>query len=385
MSKKKQARTRKKAVQRRTTAASLPITVMIPSLNPDQKLVRYVRALSQEDFSEILVINDGSSSDYDPIFEEIAGIDKCTVIAHESNQGKGRALKTGMEYVLLNRPECAGIVTGDADGQHRVKDTLRVAKELMKDDSRLILGSRNFNAPHIPARSSFGNKLTSWVFALMFGQKLMDTQTGLRGIPLRIVPIMLEISGERFEYEMNMLIECRRRKITIYEIPIETVYIDENSSSHFNPIVDSVKIYWLIFRSFLSFIFTSVSCTLLDLLLFTLLARWVLPTDFGWRIPLATVLARVVSATVNFIVNKNIVFQKKGHLLSSAAGYFTLAVAQMSLSAFTVNRLYHLLGWHETLIKVIVDTILFIISYTIQKRVIFRPTPHTKEMSGHGH
>lgn len=348
------------------------ITIMIPSLNPDEKLIKYVRQLANESFREIVVINDGSAEKYDAIFDEVSAIEKCTVLRHEVNRGKGRALKTGMDYVLKNHPDCIGIVTGDADGQHRLKDTIRVAKELIKNDNRLVLGSRNFNSPNIPARSSFGNKVTSLVFAAMFGQKLMDTQTGLRGIPLTIVPSMLKISGERFEYEMNMLIECRRQKIEIFEIPIDTVYIDENSSSHFNPIIDSVKIYWLIFRSFFSFIFTSIGCTLLDLLIFTLLARLILPMDFRYRILVATAVARVISATVNFIVNKNVVFHKKGHIVSSATKYFCLAVVQMFISAKSVELFVGLLGWHETIVKAIVDTILFIVNYFIQKKFIFK-------------
>lgn len=358
--------------QRNQADKTMNITIMIPALNPDQKLTNYVKQLAQEDFREIVVINDGSSEKCDPIFDEIAAMDKCTVLRHEVNKGKGRALKTGMAYVLENIPDCVGIVTGDSDGQHRLKDTIRVAKELQKNDNRLVLGSRNFNSPNIPARSSFGNKLTSWVFALMFGQKLMDTQTGLRGIPLKIVPEMLTIFGERFEYEMNMLIQCRRQKIEIYEIPIETVYIDENSSSHFNPIIDSVKIYWLIFRSFFSFIFTSISCTLLDLIVFTLLTRLILPHDFPSRILVATAIARTISASVNFIVNKNVVFHKKGHVASSALKYFCLAIVQMTISAKSVEWLVSLLGWHETLIKAIVDSILFIFNYFVQKKIVFK-------------
>ncbi len=369
--KKKQAAKRRERSKKQANKA-MNITIMIPSLNPDQKLTNYVKQLVQQDFREIVVINDGSSEEYDPIFDEIADMDKCTVLRHKVNKGKGRALKTGMNYVLTNHPDCIGIVTGDADGQHRLKDTIRVAKELIKDNSRLVLGSRNFNSPNIPARSSFGNKLTSWIFAVMFGQKLMDTQTGLRGIPLTIVPDMLEIAGERFEYEMNMLIECRRKKIEIYEIPIETIYIDENSSSHFNPIVDSIKIYWLIFRRFFSFIFTSVGCTLLDLLIFTVLARLIIPSDYAYRILVATAIARVISATVNFIVNKNVVFHKKGHIVSSAFKYFGLAIVQMFISAKTVEFLLGLLGWHETIIKAIVDTILFIFNYFFQKHFVFK-------------
>lgn len=369
--KKSQAAKRRER-QRKQADKAMNITIMIPALNPDHKLTNYVKQLANEDFREIVVINDGSSEKYDPIFDEIASMDKCTVLRHKVNRGKGRALKTGMDYVLKNHPDCIGIVTGDADGQHRLKDTIRVAKELIKDDSRLVLGSRNFNSPDIPARSSFGNKVTSTVFAVMFGQKLMDTQTGLRGIPLKIVPRMLKISGERFEYEMNMLIECRKHKIEIFEIPIETVYIDENSSSHFNPIIDSVKIYLLIFRSFFSFIFTSIGCTLLDLALFTVLARYIIPGDFRYRILVATAIARVISATVNFIVNKNVVFHKKGHMLSSATKYFCLAVVQMFISAKSVEFFVGLLGWHETIVKAIVDTILFIFNYFIQKKFVFK-------------
>lgn len=348
------------------------IVVMIPSLNPDTSLIDYVQELAKEDFHKIVIINDGSSDEYTEVFTQIARMEKCTVLTHEVNKGKGRALKTGMEYVLKEYPDCAGIVTVDADGQHKINDTLRVAAAIEKNRKRLVLGSRDFSAPNVPARSSFGNKLTSFVFAAMFGQKLMDTQTGLRGIPLKIVPTMLAINGERYEYEMNMLIECRRRKIEIYEIPIETVYIDENDSSHFRPVVDSVKIYWLIFKSFFSFIFTSLSCTLLDLLLFTLLAKLILPADFGHRIQAATILARVVSSIVNFTINKNVVFQKKGHLASSAAKYFCLAVVQMLISANVVSWLYQLLQWHEVIIKAIVDIILFFVNYTIQKKFIFK-------------
>lgn len=347
------------------------IIIMIPSLNPDEKLVNYVDALSKEDFRHILVINDGSSEEYNYIFDELAKYEKCTVIRHEVNKGKGRALKTGMEYVLTHFPDCVGIVTGDADGQHRLADTIRVAQALEDKDDRLVLGSRDFNSANIPARSSFGNKLTSQVFALMFGQKLMDTQTGLRGISLKIVPKMLQVSGERFEYEMNMLIECRKQKIEIFEVPIETVYIDENSSSHFRPVVDSVKIYWLIFKGFLSFAFTSVSCTVLDLLLFQLFIGVILPETLVDRILIATVIARIISSIANFVINKNVVFHKKGSLISSAIKYYILVVVQMFISAYAVTWLFDWLGWGEVILKAIVDTTLFFVNYFIQKKLIF--------------
>ncbi|MDD6395350.1 MAG: GtrA family protein [Acutalibacteraceae bacterium] len=348
------------------------VVIMIPSLNPDEKLVNYVDALSREDFRHILVINDGSSEEYNGIFDRLKSYEKCTVISHDVNRGKGRALKTGMEYVLTHFPDCVGIVTGDADGQHRLIDTIHVANALEEKDDRLVLGARNFNSGNIPARSSFGNKLTSQVFALMFGQKLMDTQTGLRGISLKLIPKMLQVSGERFEYEMNMLIECRKQKIEIFEVPIETVYIDENSSSHFRPVVDSVKIYWLIFKGFFSFAFTSVSCTVLDLLLFQLFIAFILPQTLAHRILIATTIARVISSVANFLVNKNVVFKKRGSLVSSAVKYYILVVIQMLISAYAVTWLFNWLGWGEVILKAMVDTTLFFVNYFIQKNIVFR-------------
>lgn len=348
------------------------IIVMIPSLNPDKSLIDYVEALAKEDFRQIIVINDGSSQKFRKKFARIAKIDKCRVLTHKVNKGKGRALKTGIQFVLKHFPDCEGIVTVDADGQHKLNDVLHIAAAVTENDNRLVLGSRDFNAPNIPARSSFGNKLTSRVFAVMFGQKLMDTQTGLRGIPMKLLPAMLEISGERYEYEMNMLIECRREKIEIYEIPIETVYIDENDSSHFRPVVDSVKIYRLIFKRFFSYLFSSLFSMAVDLLLFTLLARWILPAEYAHRIQIATILARVVSCTTNFLMNKNMVFHKKGHLGSTAVKYFCLAAVQMLVSANAVNWLFRLLQWHEVILKVMVDTVLFFVNYTVQKKFVFK-------------
>ncbi len=348
------------------------VVIMIPSLNPDQKLVNYVSSLSVADFRHIVVINDGSSSEYDRFFDEVARFENCTVLRHERNRGKGRALKTGMNYVLEHFPDCVGVVTADSDGQHKLEDARAVAQALVANDSRLVLGSRNFKSKNIPARSSFGNNITSVVFAIMFGQRLMDTQTGLRGIPLRIIPTLLNIGGEQFEYEMNMLIECRRRHIPIFEIPIETVYIEDNKSSHFRPVVDSFKIYLLIFREFISFILASLSCTLLDLCIYAILIKLILPAELGARIIIATVIARVISSNVNFFTNKNLVFHKKGHTMASAAGYFSLVVIQMLVSASLVTLLFHLLGWDEVLIKAIVDTALFFINFFIQKKLIFK-------------
>ena len=223
--------------------------ILIPSLNPDDKMVDYVERLSENGFDKIMVINDGSSAEYDSFFERAAEGGRCVVLKHEVNKGKGAALKTGMAYYMEHFSGCDGIVTGDADGQHSITDTLKLAKRLEAEQDALLLGCRDFSQKNVPARSRFGNRTTSVVFKITHGLWISDTQTGLRAIPDALVSSFVNVGGERYEYEMNMLIECARKKIPVREETIETIYIDDNSGSHFHPVRDSMRIYGLIFRS----------------------------------------------------------------------------------------------------------------------------------------
>lgn len=358
------------------------VVILIPSLNPDEKLVNYVKELAGYGFPKILVVNDGSSSDYDCFFEECAAFEQCTVIRHEVNRGKGRALKTGMTYYLEHfADEYGGIVMGDADGQHALKDTAHIAEMIEEMPDTLVLGSRDFDLPNVPKRSRFGNKTTTLVFALLYGQRINDTQTGLRGIPNALMPWLIEIDGERFEYEMNMLIECRTRKVPIVETPIETIYLDDNSSSHFNPIRDSLKVYWLLLGRFIKYLCSSLVSSVVDILVYTLLVTLILPHNLVGGVLLATVIARVISSTCNFFINRRIVFKKHGDLTKSIAKYFALVIALILASSALVSGIRDLLNlipeWNlqtkdTPLIKICVDMMLGIVSYNVQKRWVFK-------------
>lgn len=177
------------------------------------------------------------------------------------NLGKGRALKTAFNHCLLASggisggadSVCRGIpgcVTADSDGQHTPADILACMRSLWDNPESLILGCRDFDGPAVPARSSFGNKCTRQVFRYLLGLSVSDTQTGLRAIPAFFMEKLLEVKGERFEYETNMLIEAKNLNIRILEVPVKTIYIEENKTSHFNPIKDSLRIY-LVFGKFL--------------------------------------------------------------------------------------------------------------------------------------
>ncbi len=355
---------------------------MIPCLNPDEKLVEYVDRLASNGFEHIIVINDGSSEKYDSFFEQCAAYKQCTVLRHEINQGKGRALKTGMKYYLEHFAGCDGIVTGDADGQHTIEDTLKLAKLLSERQDALLLGSRDFSGDDIPARSRFGNRMTSVVFKITHGAWLTDTQTGLRGIPDSMVKLFSNIEGERYEYEMNMLIECAERRIPMVEQTIQTVYIDDNSSSHFHPIRDSIRIYWLILKNIIMYLASSLTAFLVEFILLFLLDRLLLPAIAPniadakllrfVSILLEGGIARGISSLVNFCINKKIVFKKKGHTVSSMGKYIALVIANYLVSYSIVGLISTIFGYEPVWVAPIVSVVMVIFTYTLQKIWVFK-------------
>ncbi|MCU0285696.1 MAG: glycosyltransferase family 2 protein [Acidobacteria bacterium] len=218
------------------------IPILIPAYNPDETLLKVVTGLMSEHFEHIIIVNDGSPQECLPIFEQLAKIPQCSLLTHTQNRGKGRALKTGLNYFYEHFPGCAGIVTADADGQHLPADILKIAKELKNQTGQLILGVRRMDHK-VPFKSLFGNVLTRFVFRFVTGANVSDTQSGLRGLPVEMIKPLLDIPGERYEYEINMLIWAARKTGKIIEIPIHTIYIEGNKRSHFNPFSDSLKIY----------------------------------------------------------------------------------------------------------------------------------------------
>ncbi len=354
--------------------------VLIPSLSPDQRLPDYVRDLLESGFGGVVVVNDGSKKEYDPFFEACAAMDGCTVIGYEVNHGKGYALRYGIRHIYENT-SFEGIITADSDGQHTPVDTAKMAAEM--DGEHLWLGSRDFTSANtnIPKRSRVGNRITSFVFKLFYGQYLPDTQTGLRAFPRSLCPFMLEVTGDRFEYEMNVLIRCSEKKIKMLVVPIDTIYLEENKSSHFNPLKDSWRIYKLILGNFLMFIAASLSCWALDQGIYALVRYVIMPQqekvrfllwDITAGIIVGYIVARIISSLVNFAINKNAVFkikESKGALLR----YFLLAACCLAISTLVTGILSTYVGSGvDWLIKLVVDLIMFMINYRVQKVWVFR-------------
>ncbi len=232
------------------------VVVIIPAYKSSNNLVSFVQGLIIQNNLKIVVVDDGSGAEYESIFDQLKNIG-VIVLHHDKNLGKGRALKTAFNYCLNNFDDVVGVVTADDDGQHLQKDVLRVIEALKQtiivvpNKNNLILGARQLDKK-VPLRSKFGNFITRNIFYLVTGQKLSDTQTGLRGIPFVFLQNLLNIKGDRYEYEMNVLLSAKKLGMKIIQIPISTVYIKGNKSSHFNPIKDSFKIY----SSIIKFIFT---------------------------------------------------------------------------------------------------------------------------------
>ena len=349
------------------------VTVVLPSLNPDEKLINTVNALLEKGFHDIIIINDGSDDAHLSPFELVASYDACTLLVHEVNRGKGRALKTGMQYVLEHRPDSPGVITVDGDGQHHADDILACAQAMLDRKDEVILGVRDFSQPDVPFKSRFGNNLTKSVFRIFCGIRISDTQTGLRAIPAQYLKAMTEFTGERFEYETNMLLEMKSKSIPFSEVKIRTIYLDENASTHFHPVRDSFKIYKVILKFGMSSILSSV----IELLAFTLVNMILdlLPVDFRLEISvlIASAVSRVISALCNYKMNRALVFNSGCR--SSFIRYAILCAGQLMVSATLVSLLSYLFTaetFGQTMIKAIVDTTLFFISYRIQKCWVFR-------------
>lgn len=342
------------------------VAVLIPSLEPNEDFVKFLKELKTT-FKNIVVVNDGSSKEYDYIFKQITDIE-IPVIKNHINLGKGRALKYGINYILNTYEECKVIVTADSDGQHSLDDIQKCAKAALANPDALVLGVRDFDKENVPPRSKFGNKITRNVFKLFVGLNITDTQTGLRAFSTDVAIKIIDVLGERFDYETNMLIATKDKDIPIKEVPIETIYLNENKSSHFNPIKDSFNIYKL----FLKYIFSAVSSFIVDIVLFTVFYNILFGVIDSKAILVSTVIARIISSLYNYFINAKLVF-KKNSSKSSIIKYYILVVIQMCVSAGLVYLMDNVLTFlNVTVIKIIIDAVIFVVNFYVQREWIFK-------------
>lgn len=335
------------------------IAVLIPAYKPDRRLNQLVDDLLAAGFSRIVVVDDGGGEPFRAIFDDLAG--KAEVLVHPVNRGKGAALKTGLAHI--SRTPGVAVVTADADGQHTPADVKKIADELIAKPSHLVLGVRDKS--QMPPRSKFGNTLTCGVFGLTTGLWISDTQTGLRGLPACELAPQSVLEGDRYEYEMNVLIDAAKRKVPVSEIKIDTIYIDDNASSHFNAVKDGLRIYKLLFRQVGAFMGSSMVSAIVDYVMFLLL-RWLVP---GIML-VAVAGSRIVSSLFNYFVNREVVFKAKADH-GSFIRYYMLVAAIMLLNYLGILLLTKLFI-PEILAKIIMDALLFVVSYRVQNKLVFK-------------
>lgn len=352
------------------------IPIVIPSYEPDERFPAILKDIREAGLGPVVVVDDGSGDGYQDFFAEAYELVKDlggVVLHHEVNKGKGRALKTAFTYILENMSDAIGCITADSDGQHSVECIEKCMEALRSRPDNLILGVRDFTGEDVPFKSRAGNTITIKVCSYLCGVNVSDTQTGLRGIPRLFMKDLLDVEGERFEFETRMLIETKD-KYPIFEVPIKTIYDSkENHQTHFNPVKDSIRIYKIFGRIFAKFLFTSLSSSVIDLVLF-----WVFCKIFGsviasaLYVTVASVLARIISAGYNYLANYKLVFNSGKSHTTSLPRYIVLAIVQMSLSAGLVTLLVWLMpAVPELVFKIPVDVILFLASYYIQRRFVY--------------
>lgn len=349
--------------------------IILPSYNPTRSLVTVTRKLLELGADDIIVVNDGSRQDCHPYFDEVKELGGVTLLEHKVNKGKGAALKTAFAYCLKNRKDALGVVTADDDGQHTPEDIILCGDAMEQSPDRVILGARNFKGKEVPPKSKVGNKLTSLIFLLFFGMRITDTQTGLRAIPMRHLKLLCGIKGDRFEYESNALLEMKKHRIKFREVTIHTIYLDRNSGTHFHALFDSMRIYAVILKFFLSSLLSAASDILIFTLFNLLLNIFGLPTSASLLI--STVTARVLSSIVNFTFNRMAVFHSVGSLKRTIFKYYLLCAGIMLTSyagVYFISEIVSANTLSQTGIKVLVDAVLFFISFSIQEKWVFNKT-----------
>lgn len=411
---------------------------LIPAYEPDRKMLGVIADLGKTGF-DVVVVDDGSGPEYAELFEQAAerlpgksgrGV---TLLIHDVNRGKGAALKTGLDFInnfMVIRGEEAQnvIVAVDADGQHLAVDALRAAHTAQGNPGTLVLGSRilngkaaassgvqsadhaSGNTQNVPLRSRFGNAVTRQVFRLATGVPVYDTQTGLRAFTADLIPSLLAVSGDRYEYELNVLMDFAGRGIPIREIEIETVYLEGNKSSHFNTVRDSYRIYKEIAKyaatggsslhggtapaqihaeertdgaemsskngrnadgikstakQAAKFSASSFASFLIDYAMYALLLM------IGPGLVFANIGARLVSSAANYTINRNLVFRSGKKVATSAVQYFALAAFILAGNTFVLHTMVASLGINSMAAKVLTEVLFFMISWTVQRYVVF--------------
>lgn len=338
--------------------------IIITSYRPDYQLIHLADGLFNLGFDNLIIADDGSGAGYSEIYSLLSS-KGAHIIRHETNTGKGASVKDALTYVIKSFPDAGGVVIADGDGQHLPSDIKKISDRLSEAGDAIVLGVRNLKSKAVPLSVRNRNRFSSLMYHMDTGKRLADSQTGLRGIPHRLIPFAASVSGSRFEYEANLLKEASLRSIPFITVGITTVF-PKGNTSYYRPVADTARFFKATFKFFTS----SFSCSVLDIILFTVFSA-VFAQRAAHSIFAATILARIISGTVNFTLNRRFIFSNNGRIKKQLTKFFTFFVIQMLLSSSLVS-LFSVVPLPLAIIKALVDIGLFFLNYTVQKRWIFR-------------
>lgn len=346
------------------------VCIVIPAYEPGGELPAYVRSLMAAELGPVVAVDDGGGPAYAPVFAQLEAMG-CTVLRHAVNRGKGAAIKTALRWYRAQGMPCAGVVTVDCDGQHTVADVRRVCAALAAYPDTLVLGCRDFG-PGTPPRSAAGNRLMSGAMRVLYHVELKDTQTGLRGFSNGMTEGLLAVRGDRYEYELNMLIYARQHCVPYTIVPIRTVYFENNAGSHFRTVADSLRILGQLCSGVVQYAASAGLSVAVDVLLYGVLVKWLLRgLPFAPRLLWSAVTARVVSSVVNYSCNRRLPYVQNRAVRPTLIKYYCLWAVQLTLSLTGVWAACTCLRMDDVLAKLLVDGVLAIASYQVQLRWVF--------------
>jgi glycosyltransferase involved in cell wall biosynthesis len=349
--------------------SSFRVGFLIPAFNPTESLLDVVRGLKKliaekgiaPELFPILIIDDGSTKEESlDIFKTLKKEGFKTLI-QPNNQGKGGAIKVGLTTFSSQEPDLAGVCTLDADGQHVPDDALNLVDHFIENGAcSLTLGVRSFKE-NMPLRSKFGNVFTQKVFRVLSGKQILDTQTGLRIIPQALFVDFIQIKSEKYDFEMEALLHATSKKFPVEQIPIQTIYEEGNPSSHFNPLGDSILIYFV----FLRYLAGVSLAAFLDYLGFYLLI------SLNKSVFFSLVVARSVSIFVYFALARKMIFQSEEKPVLKFFQFLPLAVFNVFYVNLFIGYYQSYLGGSAMLSKLVSELTFFMLNFLLQRFVIF--------------
>ncbi len=346
--------------------------ILIPAYDPPDNLIMYVADLMEAGYEDIIVVDDGSRDDKQYIFDTLED-GGCRVLHHDKNRGKGVAIKSGLFYYTGKYSGHAdGVITVNSDGVDVVEDIDRIAEILhrqkLEGRSNLVKGVRDFESPHITGASIRANILMTMIFRWIFGARVRDVLCGLRGIPDACVQKCLTFPEKTYAYDCALLIGFI--KDGVEEVPVRIPPQNPEAETHFRKVEHTFLINVVLWRKLIIFGGTSIIAAVVDIFLFWYLTKYVL-TGVRYPIIVGTVIARIISATLNYNLSRKLVFKTNESKRKSFSQFFALTAVQCAISAMSVHFLEMLIDGAAVPIKIVIDLFLFFVAYKIQDKFIF--------------